>query len=77
MEAIKKYQYCIIEHIWRALRATFVLAGTALWLDWTEPKSCIIFGLFFIAGLVDQFHGYIGHRLEIMLGYIEQHEDLD
>jgi hypothetical protein len=70
----KKRQYCRVEHLWRILRALFLLAGTGLWL-YTECNNHLIFGLFVSAAAVDQLHGVICHLIEKLLGYEEQHDD--
>ena len=67
-------KYCIIEHMWRLIRAAFLLLGTALWI-YTDVNSHSIFACFVAAAIVDQAHGIICHYLEKMLKYPEQHGD--
>ena len=68
-----KTQYCVVEHIWRLLRAAFLLLGTALWL-YTTVSPHIIFVCFIGAVLVDQFHGVICRAVEKLLHYKVQHD---
>lgn len=60
-------QHAIVEHLWRLLRAIFILAGTAVWLfNDSEPKS-LIFGLYVCAALVEQCHGIICRFIQKVL----------
>lgn len=67
-------KYCIVEHLWRALRALFILIGTALWL-YTDVHAHFIFGSFLMAVVVEQFHGKICRTIEKLLNYPIQHSD--
>ena len=70
--AIKQYR--IVEHLWRLLRAIFLLVGAGLWL-YTDVSLHIIFACMACAAVVDQFHGIICHWMEKMLHFKEQHDD--
>ena len=72
----KRKQYYAVEHLWRLLRAAFLLAATALWL-YTDVSHHLIMVVFTLAVLVDQLHGYICHGLEKLLGIEEQHNDYE
>lgn len=67
-------EYWIVEHIWRALRAVLVLAGTTLWLYNLAPEAAIL-ACYAGATLVDQFHGKICRMIETVLHYKHQHID--
>lgn len=74
-EVTTKYkQYCIVEHVWRAIRAVFLLIAAALWL-YTSAPAWLIFGFMVAAMAVEQLHGIICHKLEKILHYKEQHQD--
>lgn len=67
-------EYWIVEHIWRAIRAVFVLAGTILWLYNLAPEWAIL-ACYAAATLADQFHGKICKAIESVLHYKHQHTD--
>lgn len=70
-----KKQYWIVEHLWRLLRAAFVLAGTAVWLaqDGWQTTDLTVLVLFLGAVLVEQLHGVICNLIERVLHFTNQH----
>lgn len=72
----KNRQYCLVEHIWRVIRAIFLLVGTGLWL-YTEVSPHFIFASFFLAAVVDQTHGIICNFIERVLNFNQQHSNWD
>lgn len=66
-------EFCIVEHLWRLLRAIPILLGTALWL-YTDVSTHIIMVCYLTAGIVDQLHGLICYHLESILKYKHQHD---
>ena len=61
----------IAEHIWRLLRAFFLLLGAILWLyqdGWTS-SDYIIVGCFTVAHLIEQLHGYVCNLIERLFGW--------
>lgn len=69
-------KYCIVEHIWRALRALFLAVGTGLWL-YTTLSPHIIMACFLGALFVDQAHGLICSWIEKALKWKQQHNKWD
>ena len=67
-------QYWMVEHLWRLLRAMFLMIGTGLWL-YTDTSPHIIMICYLMAILVDQLHGKICHYIEKILRFKEQHTD--
>lgn len=70
----KDREYCVVEHLWRLIRAAFLLAGTALWL-FTDVSPWLIFSLYVGAAVVDQLHGVICRAIEKALDFAEQHNN--
>lgn len=73
----RKMVHYTIEHIWRLLRASLILAGTSVWLfNDSEPKL-LIFLLYLAAVVVDQFHGFICNKIQSMLHYKQDFNNWD
>lgn len=75
---MSRYQHkIIVEHIWRLLRASFIITATALWvsIDGITGTEWTVFGLVFAAGITDQFKGFIENRLSSMLGWAKDFKD--
>jgi hypothetical protein len=70
----RRRQYCIIEHLWRLIRAIFLLLGTGLWL-YTNVSPHLIFACFVLAIITDQLHGLICRMLEKLLKYKVSHDN--
>lgn len=76
MSLDQKHHY-IVEHIWRALRASLLLLAMFIWLlqDGFSFSDGIVLTLGFLAHLTEQFHGYICKRIERILKWKEDFND--
>lgn len=63
----------ITEHLWRLIRALFILAGTALWL-YTDVSAHYIMACYVGAALADQMHGGICYFIEAILDFKHEHD---
>ncbi len=69
-------RYYVVEHIWRALRSALILLGTGLWL-YDVGNTSIIMLCYVAAAIVDQAHGYICRKIEIMLKWDPEHNSFE
>ena len=69
---IKRFQYCLVEHTWRFLRALCIVIGTICWLYGLTSNGFIL-GCYITALVVDQFHGFICEYIEKILHFQKQH----
>ena len=69
--------YYIVEHLWRFLRALFIMLGTWLWLYVDSASPHLIIALYGAAAVFDQLHGYICKKIEIVLHFDLEHNDYE
>lgn len=64
-----KFRHHVIEHIWRAIRASFFLTALIIWVnqDGMQTSDYVIIGLVVCAHLTEQFHGFICNKIAEVL----------
>ncbi len=69
-------KHYLVEHIWRALRASLLFAAVVVWL-YTVHTEWVILTLCFLAHMTEQFHGKICNLIEKLLGWDPDFDEWD
>lgn len=64
----EQLHHWIIEHLWRALRASLLLTVFLIW-RYTDDNYHLAAVFMFMALFVDQLHGYICNKIQRLLNW--------
>ena len=69
----QEQRHYLVEHIWRFLRASIIMAAMILWIsqDGWSGTDWMVVGLGVLAHLCEQFHGLICNRIEKLLHWTQ------